>query len=381
MSDEKIAQLKQQVLASPVLSLQERQEWLLMLPLMNDKQQADLETILRAPVKSPQPMPTSVPPVSSPQQMPKAQAPVAAPPLQPRTSFVPPKLTHIANIPPVVEAKRESQSFSGNSAPVSGNQAPSSNRPQTKLAWDKEIQRELSEPELPAPKQNLVVPLQPKPAQADLSAGPKLGPIVAKLQAVTQPQPSIVSPPKVSSVSTQPLVSAITSAAAPTPVGGLPTPPPPPRPPSPNQKPELEPKPSTTPRDDFWSALLEPKRAQSYMPATLSKAAARVTGPVITAIVSPADISLLSIESLREMSPKLIIDSIQKMVRDQGYDTILALFERSPLYEAYLAGGSMALEKNMTFEQYAEAKTDKDLPLSRSEFEMIADVLKNIQVN
>src|SRR6185503_1708655 len=380
MNETKITQLKQQVQASNILSEQERQEWILMLPIMNDKQMADLETILHSPASAPpkiapesspaKPVAASVPQMQMPTQRPPEKVVPTQQPqphLQPQqaSSFMPPKLTHIANVPAaVVKSAAHNPATNGN-ANMHSPAAPQSplNRPATKAAWDQEIKRELTEPELPAPKQQQPKPVGPPPQHpAQHSVAPsisQLSPLIAKTVSPPQPPP----PPK--------------------PAGGNPIAPAMPTVKSASQppKPESTPQPQVR-HDDFWSALLEPKRAQVYADVATAVREGRVSsGPVITKIHNLADVSLLSLQSLEQMTAKVLIGTLQKMVQDEGYEYVVAAFEKSPLYRVYLTAGSLALEKNMTFEQLSVSKSAEDLPLTRSEFEMIVDVLKHMQVN
>lgn len=351
MNETKIAELKQKISKSPIFSEKEREEWLLMLPIMNDKQLGDLEMILIGGEGSGGVTASTGQAQKQTVVEPLRPVVVSKKPVDPKnppqpTSFMPPKLTHIANVPADVVKNTAPNNNQPSIEPAKINPpSPHQVMPATKAEWDEEFAREMSEAELP-----------PARAVPSLPSGEGL---VALNHA-----------PDAQAVPFKPLRPVVKTSAQEKPS----------TPPVPLASPP--PAPATPRSDDFWSTLLEPKRAQEFVEvATATRTPHAASGPVITKIGSLADIALLSLSSLREMTPKALIATLQGMVRQYSYERVLEAFEQSSLYALYVSAGSLALEKNVSFEQLESSKSTNNLPLSRAEFEIIADVLKNIQVN
>lgn len=134
MQDEKIAQLKKMISNSPVLSSNEKTEWLAMLGVMNDKQLADLEMILSTHRPAPKPM--SISGMLKPN-------PVA------------PSLKHIANLPKTMVQAPAQES----KPPVMKEPPAPTARPAfiPLIPWDQKLHQIVEEKELPAAKEKLEI--------------------------------------------------------------------------------------------------------------------------------------------------------------------------------------------------------------------------------
>lgn len=125
MQAPQIEKLTQLIQISPVLRANEREAWLAMLPVMNDKQASDLESILM-----------SKPVSSNPQVQPPAPSPIRQ-----QEKMVMPQLRHITNLPTNVPFE--------NSAPVVRNNFDDV-KPIAKLDVAQIIKHQVEEKELPS---------------------------------------------------------------------------------------------------------------------------------------------------------------------------------------------------------------------------------------
>lgn len=84
--------------------------------------------------------------------------------------------------------------------------------------------------------------------------------------------------------------------------------------------------------------------------------------------------SRLSIGALQKMGATHVIDALQQLVKKEGYVRVLEFLEQSPLYKAYLEAGNNMLRSTGPASLNAG-------PVSKEEFEQIADIFRKIQVN
>jgi hypothetical protein len=136
MQAPQIEKLTQLIQISPVLRADEREAWLAMLPVMNDKQASDLESILMSK------------PVSS---NPQAQSPVLSPVRQ-QEKMVMPQLRHITNLPTNVPFETApAQEIKNNIEDV---------KPVTKLDVAQIIKHQVEEKELPSGQDHIPLELE-----------------------------------------------------------------------------------------------------------------------------------------------------------------------------------------------------------------------------
>ncbi len=326
MQEDKIIQLQQLIRASSVLVEAEKSDWIHSLPVMNDKQLADLEMILKAHPPAPKAMAGGLAHSTA--------APVAPLksklPLPPKLSSLPkaPSLSHIANLPAFIAEQ-----------PISASQAAQSIRssvkptPPVAVPWEQKLEHMIQEKELPpAPSHEPLAPPHEKPFSP--LPQPKKPKAVFTIPSITPkpiPKQAFVQPPHT--------------------------------------------------QDDFWAqvvgspSMLNKKEKSSDSEVHLLR---KVEEPPQAAFESPSDVEKMSRESLSALPWDQLISALQQLVRNHGFVVIQFAFEKSPLYQAYIETGHALLEKNMTYEQYAQSSKPS---LSKDEFEKVVDLVRKIQVN
>jgi hypothetical protein len=304
---------------SALLSASEKQQWLEMLGLMNDKQMIDLIAILQPPKTVAR---TPVLPVGSSE-------------LAGQT----PRLPHITNLPlgiglqpsarPVLAAK-PTRSISGLVLP--------------KL---KEI---FAEKELPPPK--------PQPALADHTEGeptpiqppsPQIGNLGLRYVPPQPPaaQPSF-SPATEPAPATPPLPPA---ASAPVPPKG--------------------PEPTAAGRAEAVSVA--PRSDQAPAPPRFFRE---------VKVDSLQDVANLSLNAFRATGVERLAKELTKLVKKHGYFEVLVNLEQSQLYKKYLDIGQASLTNNLTFAQLLAVQTPRlEVQMTKEEFESVADLLQRLQTN
>ncbi len=115
LNEQKLKQIQNLVKNATVLSDQEKNEWMALIELMNDKQIAELEEILQKP--KPEPV-TQVQPHPQPQSVPQPQPRVVAmPPITPPKPMPPTRpVSTVSSVPPVASARPAVSAPSGASS-------------------------------------------------------------------------------------------------------------------------------------------------------------------------------------------------------------------------------------------------------------------------
>ena len=177
LNEQKLKQIQGLVKNATVLSEQEKNEWMALIELMNDKQIAELEEILQKPKPEPvapaQPQPQPVP-----QQQPRVQA----------TS---PTLSHISNLPnQLSDQKQDPLTFQQAPSPTAtgSHQAVSAAPPQTPPP-----QAAPRPTPTPMPPHSQVAPLRPRSVPEPVSMP---APTPKPIEAVPMPPVTPLSIPK-----------------------------------------------------------------------------------------------------------------------------------------------------------------------------------------
>lgn len=306
--------------SSSVLTSAEREQWLEILPLMNDKQGSELEGILNTPK-----------PLS---QQPQQQARP-----QPQNHFRPPELHHITNlptglnfnprnlgqpsptpvkspVPPLREIKKDT--------PVP-RQMPAAS------SWKMSLQQKVTEKELPPPEPELDLPLP---------------------EAHTAPSPVSATLPVTAAHPTQSVQNLFAPPAAP-------VPPPPRAPLTPAPHAPLPP-----PPPPVVSSVVAEEHVDT------SRAAVHVT--------TLADMSNMSISTFQLLGKEGLLDAIALLSRKHGYFPAILAIEESPLYKMYLESGKTLLGPASAVPDSGDHILQKRV-LSKQEFEAMNDILQKIQ--
>lgn len=360
MTDEQKQHLTQLIKTSPILNAQEREEWLMLLELMNDKQVGELERIL-APAPAVVPKPAPARPV----------APASLP------------MKHIVNMPkaaptaPTAQAKPDktfskfaehlNQILAEKDLPV-GEKAP--------------LDLPKGEAKVSAPVAPKPVPPQPQPQQQPKSSIYDIMPVVVE-------QPIYLKktlPPKMASASSEDSDSFVQSPE----VSGkiinkildsekrtLPT--------------VNEPEPAMADLTDIESLKIKPKgtpglqnNSQLFQSAVMrpaTSASAEVASqpaelsPEIK-LEEPADAAELTLSGWRQENPLAFINRLKKIVAKRGYYEVIFNLQKSPLYSAYIDSGlkSLAAAAGQNFEALGENY------MSKKQFEDFTDLLRELQV-
>ncbi|MCC7356863.1 MAG: hypothetical protein IT410_04625 [Candidatus Doudnabacteria bacterium] len=315
--------LSQLIKTSPVLQEDERQAWLAMLPVMNDKQAGDLFAILATPV---------------------TKKTIQSGGLDQNDKQ--PSLRHIANLPTEMSyhigtnnqssQQSVSQPVAVKRKPVSEVQTSGSGMPHPDMA--QVIKQRLEEKELEAPNDG-----EPLELISGRTQGQRL-----------QKKPIAKEDPELQSMRKK-----ITDSRSPS-LATMPKP----------QKHTNE----YIPLDDL---LKERKQREGAREATRVAATAK---PVITnpdadpaqEIKSIEDVSLCSLQTLQNQGFQNLNDQLVKLVRKHGYFAVILRFESSTLYKQYLEAGKAWLAENIG------EKPTRVLP--KAEFEKVADILRNMQL-
>jgi hypothetical protein len=185
MQPQQLERLKRMINASSMLTGKEKEEWLDLLIVMNDKQVSELEAILNTPSSQPAasaPNPATALPARPIPPAPPAPAPTSAP-VPPKNDMptprppVAPPLTHISNLPSGIaqmpSAPRPNRPASSLNYPPPRPQAV---RTDSLKQWENKLKRSLEEKELPKP-----------PEEKSLSAAPQAAP--KPVPPVSRPMP------------------------------------------------------------------------------------------------------------------------------------------------------------------------------------------------
>lgn len=317
---------------SNILNAQEKADWLALLDLMNDKQIAELEEILK-PTPEGQSATVNTAPedqTARPQSAP-SMADLAMPNYAQKAS-----LPHISNMPSTltdprvaktpVTAPRPSVSAAPVSAPPTSQQPNASSSP----------------------------PVRPLPQQSP-SARPIASPGMAGNQI-----PNKFIPPKPLQDSMRP--------ASPT-VAKTPEKPSP-KPSAPLSNPRQEPRPTV---QGAPSQPIPARIEQPTAPGSLQTVSTREeTRPSVpfAGLGGLPDISGLTSSALHSQNRQAFFEQLLKMAGEHGYFKVLDNLEHSSLYQDYLAYGKAKLSD-------PQAETN----LSQEEFEFITDILLALKIN
>ncbi len=285
LNEQKLKQIQNLVKNATVLSDQEKNEWMALIELMNDKQIAELEEILQKPkpepVAQPQPQPQVVAmPPTTPVTPPASSAPTRPmPPTKPMPPTRP--VPTVSSVPPVASARPAV------SAPSSA----------SSLSHISNLPNQLSDQ-----KQDPLV-FQPAASPAAKSAAPPV-------PSVTQPAPSRPTP----------VPMPRPSQAAPVRPRSIPMPPSSPKPTEAVPMPPVTPLsiPQSTPRD--------------------------VSSSMNTMVLSKfEDIINLTSSALHQQNRETFHKTINELAAQYGYFQVVTNLEQSPLYQDYLNYGKSML--------------------------------------
>jgi hypothetical protein len=400
MNFQQVEKVTKLIQISPILSSEERGEWLLLLDLMNDKQMFELEKILSSGRLSLSQMPGILPKPAVLPEIPKANVPrslsqevsnfKSIPPVH-RNFPQPLHLSHIMNLPRTKEIK-EPPVFKQPTVQTREDKKGFLQRLKDALS-EKELppgERE-KEKELPAPAKVQKVQSEPKPILQEKNIPKTLEPlnipkpvdipqIVIKPVINLQIKEERVKEEKVNESKRldEFLAQSKYSNLAPR---------------HPQTVLEKEDKP------EIWN--IEPQNLQVFpekqkIETQISQARPGVAladilrskltdnakkEPEVEDIGKEMVLSdfqklaLLNPGNLDEFSSHSIIAQIRKFIKTSGYHEVLFNLEKSSLYKAYIETGASVLNDKGDFDGAGQTK----LPLTRPQFEKFADILRQIQ--
>lgn len=373
-----VEKLRKLVTSSAVLNADEKQEWLALLELMNDKQLLELERILAS--SSPKP---AAKPVAMPLQNISVQPQVTAPTgrvLTEDLKFKKPALGHIINVPkmPARDTLAAQNQKKIPSVLLSGNQ-----QPDKKKSFLEKLKAMIQEPELPPGNTDLelsapAVEIKPK-AQASL-VEPVLASAVLVKQPPSVPRPapapaSLVTenPQTVASAKTPQKVQTVAEILAQEAV-----------------------KKSKSPEESLaglkkWPKMYDLKEPKSQAaanapallnlkdkpaPVPLSSAVSQNQNAVKATLLKPQSANIREPVDLEKLEVVYLGDNqldkkLKDMVKHFGYHQVVGHLEKSPLYKNYLHTGQEILQKGQS--------KGSDGLLEQEYFEKTADLLRNIQ--
>lgn len=304
------------VQTSDHLSSQERDEWLSLLPFMNDKQLSELSTILQTPVpEKNQPVVPKVAPAlpEAPSEL-DLPAPSAVGPTPPKPETVTPVT---AQAPSVTKSQSSATSVSDF---INRNFAEALHRtpPAKPLATSP------GAPEAP------VMPAPISPPGVAVPFAVKKEPSVGE---VVRPVQEAPVPVAARSVADEPAQSIFSSADAP----GV-------------EVSKDVPLPETAPEE----VIATPKNLE--------------------------DVRRLNTATLRGRGALTIENELRVLCKKFGYFSILFALEHSPLYQTYTAVGARVLKDGQSFERAQESLAKSGRPyLTKPEFEEVNDLLQHIK--
>ena len=321
---------------STILSFQEKEEWHMLLDLMNDKQVLELERILK-----PAPRVVASPPANLP-------------------------LSHIVNLPKATAPR--SAEFRPVSAPVktSSKFAEQLN----KILGEKELTTEKTQLDLPPPP-----PVPTPPIKNIVSPKPVLPSIVVPKSVTPAPKPyiEIKEKPKtfdqiISSADSLPEIKYDSDNLSDVDLRDI------------SEK--IQPQPKSQPsvraglqNQDmlFQAAILRPQR-----PATTTAAPAKLEPKVELSpsvqLSEVVDAAGLSLDLWKKENHMALTERLKKIIGKHGYHEVIFNLQKSPLYSSYIDAGLKSLESGKSFEGLGEKFMNK------KEFEDFTDMLRELQV-
>lgn len=321
MQADQVQKLTQLIKTSPVLRASEREAWLAMLPVMNDKQAADLFSILTVipkPVATPSRVPVSV------------------------EGFKTPQLRHITNLPTgmPLEEPANLQNKADTEAKPKTSVTQAQVQMHTRITPIAEIiKQRLEEKELPEGEEPLELP-----------AGHQVkSPLPPVMPLTSQP------------IADSELVGMRAKIANPVT--------------KPADKPRIpfQQKTEYIPLDEMLNEQKIRHENTASVPSTTTKQAQvpSVGANQARELSSLEDILHCGPETLRTVGFEVLRDQIINVVRKFGYFNVVLSFEKSLLYQAYLKTGHGLLS----------ATDNQAGPLSKPEFEQVTDLLRSMQVS
>lgn len=384
MSVQQIEKLKKLIAESSILNSYEKQEWLQLLELMNDKQLLELERIL-APAESPKPAPQ---PRASP-QIKASPVPViiSAPQKQPEKPGPKMPLGHIINLPKVEktaapEKPAPKPSFGISSlSPVfakaagkSGQKNAGSPAAPSAGGFSAKLKNMLAEPELPpgllehelelpAPeKETHIFQLKPKAPPPVPVPPPKIIPQAGQLVEEKSPrtEAGTAQNTKLKELF-EPAQQKVDQVLTRT--GKLER----------YQKSEEGKGLEKWPK--FYDVTGKTASKPGQAPSSVLQRGAPAASPAPLKpldLKQPADLQNLGADALRSDLEK----PLRGFIKRYGYHKVIPFLEKSPLYQSYINTGREILEKSSSFE--SAYKGNRKL-LDRGSFERMADLLRVIQ--
>ncbi len=129
----------------------------------------------------------------------------------------------------------------------------------------------------------------------------------------------------------------------------------------------------------------EKKSLIPSVPANIAKSAAKPPAsvkvpdnrqPVV--LESSGDLTSLNVTTLQSQDFSVLLKKFKNLIAKADYHDIIFNLEKSPLYQAYIRTGQELLSKQTSFEQLG-AKTGGENYLTRQQFEKLTDLLTQIQ--
>jgi hypothetical protein len=135
--------------------------------------------------------------------------------------------------------------------------------------------------------------------------------------------------------------------------------------------------------------VIPPKIVPPYLTPPLPQAKKPVEypapGTAPNSFLTPADILKVTAGTLHQLGIQRLTQALQDLVRKTNYFAVLFALEKSPLFLDYIRTGQTMLEENSALDkQNIPAKQGRNPPdglLAREDFEAVADLLRNIQIN
>ena len=363
--------LKSLISSSNILSPGEKAEWSALLELMNDKQMGELEKILTS---AKQPAPVT-----------EAKQPIAAVARQDNkfsdTGKRMPQLSHIMNIPKHVASIPMAAAHKEKAEPVLSNRvAPSpvisSQTLAAKKTFTDKLKGMFAEKELPAPKEENLLPKGHPPMFVVKPAAPvtaPLKPLVDKpvIAAAIKPAPPVVPVPKlaVNPAVLKPQPPAVKPVL---PVVGYSKP----------AMPQAQAKGlnftqvNEQVRNETLAAVKQ--NLQNKPEINLQPVASPAVAGKTPEIRELKDLVALSPEVLDESDLNALSGKIKGLLNRYNYHEVMFNLEQSQAYQAYINTGLELLKKQISFDQASQQGTQPGM-MDRDQFEKFVDLIRKIQ--
>lgn len=104
--------------------------------------------------------------------------------------------------------------------------------------------------------------------------------------------------------------------------------------------------------------------------------------PVSTKLETLQDVSALSLRVFKQSPPDALKKKLTEIIKSSGYHQVIFNLEHSPLYSAYISTGLKVLKESLSFEALGEQSSSiEENYMTRQEFEQFTDLLRQIQAN